>query len=148
MRFLVSLLVAAIALPMSAANKPRVFITDSKSWEIGGEFGVGDDAAIGSIKGGARPQTAEIMKTFGKQCPEVTVTIKSEKADYTIVLDHEGGKNFLRRDNKVAVFNSDGDMIYGGSTRLLGNAVKNACMAIRADAVSRRDLTAARGGGK
>ncbi len=57
------------------------------------------------------------------------------------MLDHEGGKNLLRRDNKVAVFNSVGDMIYSGSTRMLGSAVKDACRAIRADVASRPDST-------
>ncbi len=132
-RVFAPLVLVAVALSTAAANKPRIFITDSKSWEIGGGFGVGDNAGVGAIKGGARPQTAEIMKTFGKQCPGAIVTIKSEKADYVILLDHEGGKKFIRRDNKVAVFNSDGDMIYSGSTRMLGNAVRDACSAIRAD---------------
>jgi hypothetical protein len=137
---LLCFLLLAATLPVSASENLRVFITDSKSWEVGGGFGGGDDAVVGSVKGGARPQTAEIMKTFGKRCPEATVTIKREKADYIIVLDHEGGKNLLRRDNKVAVFNSDGDMIYSGSTRMLGNAVKNACRAVRADAASHPDV--------
>ena len=132
-RVFAPLVLIAVALTAAAANKPRIFITDSKSWEISGGLGVGDNAGVGAVKGGARPQTAEIMKTFGKHCPEAIVTIKSEKADYVILLDHEGGKNFIRRDNKVAVFNSDGDMIYSGSTRMLGNAVRDACNAIRAD---------------
>ncbi len=108
-----------ISLLALGAEKPRVFITDSKSWETAGVLG-----------GGARPQTAEIMKTFGERCPQVTVTIKQEKADYIVLLDHEGGKGVARKDNKVAVFSKDGDMIHSGSTRTLGNAVKDACQAI------------------
>ena len=34
------------------------------------------------------------------------------------------------RDNKVVVFIKDGDSIYSGSTRSLGNAVKDAWEAI------------------
>jgi hypothetical protein len=60
----------------------------------------------------------------------VTVTIKQERADFIILLDHEGGKGYARRDNKVAVFNKDGDSIFTKSTRSLGNAVKEACQAI------------------
>lgn len=111
--------------------KPRVFITDSKSWEIAGGLGAGENAAAGAVKGGARPQTAEIMKTFGERCEETIVTIKQDNADYLVLLDHEGGKNAVRKDNKVAVFNKNGDMIYSGSTRSLGNAVKDACKAIK-----------------
>jgi hypothetical protein len=57
-----------------------------------------------------------------------------EKADYIILLDHEGGKGIVRKDNKVAVFRSDGDSVFSHSTRSLGNAVKDACEAILKDA--------------
>lgn len=125
----------AIALPiflplLRAADKPRVFITDSNSWEISGGFAANGGSAAGSVKGGARPQTAEIMKTFGERCPDVVVTMKKENADFVVLLDHEGGKGYARRDNKVAVFDRDGNMIHSGSTRSLGNAVKDSCNAI------------------
>ncbi|MDA2923766.1 hypothetical protein MYX65_03750 [Acidobacteria bacterium AH-259-L09] len=96
----------------------------------GGFYGTGG-TVVGTTKGGARPQTAEIVKTFHERCPELTVTIKKEKADYIILLDHEGGKVLVRKDNKVVVFDEEGDALYSGSTRTLGNAVKDACKAIR-----------------
>jgi hypothetical protein len=117
----------------AAAEKPRVFVTDSKSWEISGGVGGNQDAFGGATKGGARPQTAEIIKTFGERCPSVIVNNRQEKADYVVLLDHEGGKDVISRDNKVVVFNRDGDSIMSRSTRLLGNAVKDACAAIAAD---------------
>lgn len=123
--------IAGSVLLAAAADKPRVFVTDSKSWEISGGFGAADGAGGGSVKGGARPQTAEIIKTFGERCPEVTVTMKQERADYVVLLDHEGGKDFFRRDNKVAVFDKEGDAIFSASTRSLGHAVKDSCIAIR-----------------
>ena len=83
------------------------------------------------MKGGARPQTAEIIKTFNERCPEVTVTMNKDKADFIVLLDHEGGKGYARKDNKVAVFSKDGDAIFSKSTRELGNAVKDACEAIK-----------------
>ncbi len=70
------------------------------------------------------------MKTFAERCPQVTVTINREKADYIVILEHEGGKDLILRDNKFAIFNKDGDMIESGSTRSLGNAVKDACSTI------------------
>lgn len=111
-------------------SRPRIFVTDSKSWEISGGFGGSSEGFGGGVRGGARPQTVEIMKTFEERCPGVTVTIKQERADFIILLDHEGGKGYARRDNKVAVFNKDGDSIFTKSTRSLGNAVKEACQAI------------------
>jgi hypothetical protein len=113
--------------------KRRVFITDSKSWELAGGFGGSRDAFGGASGGGARPQTVEIIKTFTNRCPVVTVTIKQDKADYIVMLDHEGGKGATSRDNKIAVFNKNGDLIFSNSTRILGNAVKDACQAIEKD---------------
>src|SRR5438094_3247699 len=132
-----SLLVVSIVLGWIicgvAAEKPRVFITDSKSWEISGGVGGTQDGFGGASKGGARPQTAEIIKTFGERCPTVIVNNKQEKADYVVLLDHEGGKELISHDNKVVVFNKDGDSIVSRSTRILGNAVRDACAAIAED---------------
>ncbi len=125
--------VLAATLSSVAAEKPRVFITDSKSWEMSGGVGGTSDAFGGASKGGARPQTAEIIKTFNERCPNVIVNNKQEKADYVILLDHEGGKDAISHDNKVVVFNKDGDAIVSRSTRLLGNAVKDACGSITTD---------------
>ncbi len=120
------LLLTAIA----QESKPRIFITDSTSWEIAGASGGSAGAFASEVRGGARPQTAEIIKTFGERCPEVVANNKQEKADYVVVLDHEGGKGYMRRRNKVAVFNKDGDAIVSRSTRSLGNSVQDACEAI------------------
>jgi hypothetical protein len=116
-----------------AGDNPRIFVTDSKSWEISGGVGASADALGASVRGGARPQTAEIIKTFSQRCPSVIVNNQQQKADYVVLLDHEGGKNLISRDNKVVVFNKDGDSIMSGSTRSLGNAVQDACAAISKD---------------
>jgi hypothetical protein len=131
--FICLLLVIISLAAISAAQNPRVFVTDSKSWQISGGFGGTDDAFGGASSGGARPQTAEIIKTFGQRCPQVTVNNIREKADYVVLLDHEGGKAVFLRDNKVAVFNRNGDSILSQSTRVLGNAVQDACAAIEKD---------------
>jgi hypothetical protein len=129
--FVVLLLVTSVQ--AQSKSKPRVFVNDSQSWEVTGKVGGANDGFGGSVQGGARPQTAEIVKTFAERCPGVILTMKQERADYIVTLDHEGGKDLLRRDNKFAVFNSDGDAIKSGSTRSLGNAVKNVCEAIIKD---------------
>jgi len=117
----------------AAADKPRVYVTDSKSWELSGGTGGSADGFGGAARGGDRPQTAEIIKTFGERCPAVIINNKQEKADYVVLLDHEGGKDPISRDNKVVVFNKDGDSIMSHSTRALGNAVKDVCGAIAQD---------------
>lgn len=127
---LVFLFAVLVCFTAAAAEKPRVYVTDSDSWQISGGVAVADMAVGGAAKGGARPQTVEIMKTFAQRCPAVGITLSRDKADYIVLLELEGGKNTFLRDNKVAVFDKDEDLIYTGSTRSLGNAVKDACAAM------------------
>jgi hypothetical protein len=117
-----------------SSDKARVFITDSQSWEMAGGGGGSAAGFGGATRGGARPQTAEIIKTFGERCPEVMVNNIQEKTDYIVLLDHEGGKGLLQHRNKVAVFaRVSGDSIVSRSTRSLGNSVQDACEAISKD---------------
>jgi hypothetical protein len=115
-------------------GKTRVFVTDSQSWETrGGSSAGGNRNGWGGsswMAGGARPQTAEIIKTLNERCPEMTVTNNLPKADFVLTLDHEGGKGLMAHRNKVAVFNRDGDDVFSASTRELGNSVKDACTAM------------------
>lgn len=140
--FLISLVFlfqsAYSALAQSASaptpDHARVFITDSQSWEIGGQSGGGGGAFASEAHGGARPQTAEIIKTFGQRCPEVISNNIQTKADYIVLLDHEGGKGLLRHKDKVAVFTRiSGDSLVSKSTLSLGGSVQTACDAIRSD---------------
>jgi hypothetical protein len=131
--------------PASDANSARVFITDSQSWSIAGAGGGANGAYGSTVAGGARPQTAEIIKTFGERCPRVVINNKQDKADYIVLLDHEGGKGYLRHKNKVAVFNRvSGDSIVSKSTISLGGSVQDACEAITTDWVAHgKDIRAA-----
>ena len=105
-------------------ERARVFITDSQSWTIAAQSGGTGGAFGGTMAGGARPQTAEIIKTFGQRCPLVVVNNIQAKTDYIVLLDHEGGKGALRHKNKVAVFaRVSGDSIVSKSTVSLGGSV-------------------------
>jgi hypothetical protein len=126
-------------------GKVRIYVSDSQSWEMVGGWGAGGHqnsdgsgsfAGSGHMAGGARPQTAEIIKTFNQRCPEYTVTNNRDRANYAVILDHEGGKGLVRRRNKIAVFNREGDSIFSDSTRELGNSVKDACAAVAKDQAS------------
>lgn len=117
--------------PPPTAEKPRVFITDSQSWETRGSAGGANGAFAAHSAGGARPQTAEIIKTFGEKCPTVMVNNIQAKANYIVVLDHEGGKGYLQHKNKVAVFDAaSGDSVVSKSTLSLGGSVDEACRGI------------------
>ncbi|QQS45748.1 MAG: hypothetical protein IPM66_17700 [Acidobacteriota bacterium] len=113
-------------------SKKRVYISDSSSWSMRGPSLILGGILGGLGQGGARPQTAEIIKTFSKRCPGVIITSDRERADFTVLLEHHGGKGSIRRDNKFVVYDRNGDVIKSGSTRMLGNAVKDACRAITA----------------
>jgi hypothetical protein len=120
--------------PLPTTDKPRVFITDSQSWEMSGAAGGSNGNWGAQTHGGARPQTAEIIKTFGERCPQVMVNNKPDIADYVVLLDHEGGKSVLRHKNKVAVFQkASGDVVISHSTLSLGGSVQDACEGIVKD---------------
>jgi hypothetical protein len=138
-----SLVFSSAAQTAAVGQKARVFISDSQSWEMSGNAGGSSGAFAAHSAGGARPQTAEIIKTFGERCPDVIINNKPDKADYVVLLDHEGGKGLVKRDNKMAVFNKDGDSIVSQSTRSLGNAVKDACDAITSDWPTRLERSGA-----
>ena len=130
----------SVALPINnkthdtSPDKPRVFITDSQSWEIAGYSGGTSSGGGSTTHGGARPQTAEIIKTFGERCPQVVTNNIQQKADYIVLLDHEGGKSFVRHKNKVAVFaRVSGDSVVSKSTLSVGGSVQDACEAITKD---------------
>lgn len=117
--------------PSGPSEKPRVFVTDSQSWETGGSGAAAGGVGAAQSHGGARPQTAEIIKTFGQRCPQVIVNNKQEVADYIVVLDHEGGKGAFQHKNKVAVFDHlSGDVVISKSTLSLGGSVEDACNGI------------------
>jgi len=144
----VSPLLAQETAKSSDSEKARVFVTDSQSWEVSGYAGGGTNAGAATSHGGARPQTAEIIKTFGERCPDVMVNNIQERVDYIVLLDHEGGKSVLQHKNKVAVFaRISGDNVVSKSTLSLGGSVQEACEAIRKDwaehAVSLRAAAAA-----
>ena len=112
-------------------DKPRIFVTDSNSWEIRGAAGGSNGSFGASTAGGARPQTAEVIKTFGQRCPQALVNNRAEVSDYVVELDHEGGKGLLRHKDKIAVFvRSSGDSIFSASTLSVGGSVQDACAAI------------------
>jgi hypothetical protein len=117
----------------NSTDNARVYVTDSNSWSVQGSAGGGNGAFGASSTGGARPQTAEIIKTFGERCPQVTVNNRADASNYVVELDHEGGKGLLAHKDKIAVFvQKTGDNIFSKSTLSVGGSVQDACSAILA----------------
>ena len=132
--FLASTLALSQAAPSpSTSDQPRVYVTDSNSWSVQGSAGGSNGTFAAESAGGARPQTAEIIKTFGQRCPQVLVNNRLNRSNYVVELDHEGGKGLLAHKDKIAVFvQKTGDSIFSKSTLSLGGSVQDACSAILA----------------
>ena len=81
-----ALFVLALMAVAAAQEKQRLFVTDSQSWEIAGGFGATNGIAAGAVKGGARPQTVEVIKTFSERCPSVIVTMDKSGIHHTDAL--------------------------------------------------------------
>jgi hypothetical protein len=116
----------------TAAEKPRIYITESQTPQVSGEAHVADVKGALSLTGGSSPQSVEVIKAFSQRCPAVTITSSREKADYVVRFDHEEPSPVtpFTRGNKVAIFDKNEDLVFSGSTRLLSSAVKEACAAI------------------
>jgi hypothetical protein len=122
---------AAAPMVMADADKPRIYVTDSDSWQVSGSAGGSRGAFGGYSSGGASPQTAEIIKTFAQRCPNVVANDRLDMTDYVVILQHEGGKGLLRKKDKVAIFvRKSGDSIFSESTLSVGGSVQDACGAI------------------
>jgi hypothetical protein len=132
MKAILAILTLGVSLAFTQEG-PRIYVSDSQSWEMSGGGGGTSSGFGGGVRGGARPQTAEVIKTLGEKCPMVRVNNIRDKADYVVLFDHEGGKGWARKDNKIAVFNKNGDSIISKSTVSLGGAVEEACKAIAQD---------------
>ncbi len=116
----------------AAAEKPRVFITESTAAQASGDVADGNAKSSLAFTGGTSPQNVEVIKAFARYCPAVVVTANREKAEYLVQLDHEAinPTTPFVHGNKVAVFNKKEDLIYSNSTRILSSAVRDACSAI------------------
>ena len=109
---------------LSAIDKPRIFLTESSVTEL--------DAENMTLRKGVSPESIEVMKSFLKECPGVTITRNREKADFIVRFDREGPSPVTPfvKGNKVAVFDRKDDLVYSDSARYLSGAVKGACSAL------------------
>jgi hypothetical protein len=115
----------------SAAEKPRVFITESRAPNLSGTSTGGVKGTLAFV-GGTSSYNLKVIQTFSQSCPGAVVTSDREKAQFVMRLDHEdiNPTSVFVPPNRVAVFNRNKDLIYSGTTRRLGSAVKGACAAI------------------
>ena len=118
----------------------RVFVAESKAQAF--------NAAGWTAIGWSNDQTVEIQKNVHerRECSGLRVTNRASRAHFVISMDRSGGRfskgafGAFARDNKIAVFDGWGDLIFSTSTRSLGNAVKDGCQAIHREIESGAEL--------
>jgi len=110
-------------------EKTRVYVADSRTWQVTTTSGTPEAPSSSVVVEHAGPQTAEIIRTLGEQCPNLIVTSQRDKSDFVLLV--EGKSAFLHRVNEVVVFNRSGDAIYSHAAASLANSVRDACAAIQ-----------------
>ncbi len=126
------LMLVGLAAAAAAAEKPRIFITESGAQQVSAETKLPEGKNVLTVTRETSPQNVEVMKAFSRQCPGVVITSNRDKADYVVRFDHEGANPtmFFTAGNKVAIFNKSEELVFSTSTRLLASAVKTACAAM------------------
>jgi hypothetical protein len=88
-------------------------------------------------QGALRDQSMEMATDLRKKCPIALVTINTETADFTVLLNHiEAG--VLVRDNQFQVYNKDGDLVSGWEGGSIMGSVRSVCALITTEWAAHR----------
>lgn len=107
-----------------ANRRPIIYVMPNAESNPGG----GDNSqVVDSSHNGKEPQVAKIYQELQhrQECQAFSENMMKEKADYFLLLQHGGGKG-----NRWAVSDKDGTVIASGDSLVLGNSVKDACVAM------------------
>ena len=112
-----------------ASGGVRVFMSNSASWKKIGGWGLAGQ----SESGRGSPADADGVKAFEKHCSQYPLTNDRNSATYVILLDQLNEKTPKKGRDRITVYNRAGIAVYGNSTRLLDDSIKDACHAIGGD---------------
>ncbi len=112
----------------SSARRPVVYVMPNAVTNPG--RGDNSQVVVDSSHNGKEPQVAKIYQELQrrKECQAFAENMIKEKADYFLLLQHGGGKG-----NRWAVSDKSGNVIASGDSLMLGNSVKDACVAMGKD---------------
>ena len=126
-----------LALPLSAEpttpSKIRVFLSGSEPEKITGEANFGESKGAINVTRSTPSYDIESMRTFSTNCPAVLLTTRRDNADVILRIerDEPNPTTPFVKANRVAVFSVNDDLVFATRARLLRNATKEACQAIR-----------------
>ena len=134
MKFVLTLAISAAAV-MNAADppsKPRVFLAGHGPENITGEAAVGDSRGAVDLTRSSASYDIESMRNFTRECPDVVMTTRRDKADVILLMQREEPSPItpFTKANRIAVFNLDDELVYATHARRLTSASKDACKAI------------------
>jgi hypothetical protein len=126
-------IVLAAVLNAEPPEKTRVFLAGTEPERISGEAVTGQSRSMLELTRSAPSLDIEAMRTFSRECPGVVMTTRRDKADIIIRIEREGPNPTTPfvKGNRIAVFNLDDELVYATRARLLRNASRDACRAIR-----------------
>jgi len=134
----------AASTPAADLSKPRVYVSDTKSWAATGGFNPASVSSSGRLYAGYDPELVDIYQAFTADCPDVVVTQEVSQADFAVLFDHaisdRGSLGFSGtiKPNKMTVVSRTGETLFSkGTYNSSGAAVKKACTAILQRASSR-----------
>jgi endonuclease/exonuclease/phosphatase (EEP) superfamily protein YafD len=112
----------------SSARRPVIYVMPNALTHPGSSDN--SQVVVGSSHDGKEPQVAKVYQELQrrKECQGFTENMIKDKADYFLLLQHGGGKG-----NRWAVSDEQGNVIASGDSILLGNSVKDVCLAIGKD---------------
>ncbi|HEX4784077.1 MAG TPA: hypothetical protein VH350_07015 [Candidatus Sulfotelmatobacter sp.] len=107
------------------AHRPIIYVMPNAVTNPGP--GDNSQVVVDSSHNGKEPQVAKIYQELQrrKECRLFSENMIKEKADYFLLLQHGGGKG-----NRWALSDRNGSVIASGDSILLGNSVRDACLAI------------------
>jgi hypothetical protein len=121
--------------PDNGPHKPRVYISDTQSWnEIGGF----SNSPTGQtpLYAGYNPEMPDIYQDFTSGCPAIVVTQDKTQAEYAILFDKGSTKKGVKglgglvKVNKFTVLSRSGETLLSDESHSEDTAVKMACGAI------------------
>jgi len=117
------------ALLSAQGDALRVHITDRDTWKQEGGFVLANGSGAGHERAGLVRQNTELVKTFNKTCPAVTITADKSAADFIVIWDHSdwAHTNWGGHQNEYSVYRPNGDLVGTGAAHKMPNAAKDIC---------------------